>query len=92
VLTASNYAFEFDSVLGDLENMDSIASFPSEAKSQCLVSGRSHINIHVDCRSQQTVPPPSGALDPLPITPGAYAWSVLIALQQVLFLMPRPHA
>ena len=68
---ANNYAFEFDSVLGDLENMDSIASFPSEAKSQCMVSGRSHINIHVDCRGHQTSPPQSASTIPLQITPGA---------------------
>ena len=73
VHAANNFAFEFDSVLGDLERMDSIASFPSEAKSQSMVGGRSQINIHVDCRGGPHASPPSSASSiPLQFSPGAY--------------------
>jgi hypothetical protein len=74
MVAANNFAFDFDSVLGDLEGMDSIASFPSEGKVQQTVGAKSQIDIHVDCRGgQHTAPlftPPGAVSIPLHI-PGA---------------------
>ena len=56
--------------------MDSIASFPSDSKSQSMVRGKSQIDIHVDCRGghqMSPVTPPSADSIPLQMMPGAYS-------------------
>ena len=76
MVAANNFAFDFDSVLGDLEGMDSIASFPSEEpKLHRMIGARSQIDIHVDCRASQHIAspltPPSATSIPLHFSLGA---------------------